>query len=95
MGPACLPFNLGVANGNVSTAIGFGSTQYAMSAGADKVSWILQKVSLTVDNTLGACNGDSSRLCVKGATTAQGTKDTCQVNLTLFLKLTKINYENL
>lgn len=79
VGPVCLPFTRTANNGNVLTAIGFGATQYAMSASADTKSWILQKVSLTVDNTLGSCSSNANKMCTKGAATSLGTRDTCQV----------------
>ncbi|KAG5678117.1 hypothetical protein PVAND_007816 [Polypedilum vanderplanki] len=68
-GAACLPFayeNFIVPTGTIMTAIGFGSTQFAMSANIDRQSWILQKVQLTVNNSLIHCQNDTRKLCAIG-----------------------------
>lgn len=69
VGAACLPFayeNFIVPSGTILTAVGFGSTQFALSAKTDKRSWILQKVQLTVNNSLSRCKNESRRLCAVG-----------------------------
>jgi Trypsin len=83
VGPACLAFGYvgyPVPSGTVLTAIGFGSTEYAISSNFDTTSWILQKVPLTVNNTLGVCATDKTRLCLFGAFNSSNalTGDTCQ-----------------
>lgn len=62
------------------TAIGWGATEFARAASADTKSWILQKVSLTSDSTIGACKVDATKLCLKGAWNAVANQrgDTCQ-----------------
>lgn len=84
VGPVCLPYPFynrvkTIYNGDAVTAIGYGSTQYALGAASDFKSWILQKVSLNVDNTLGDCPNDANKLCVKGAYINPVARDTCQV----------------
>lgn len=83
VGPACLPFsykNFMVKTGTVMTTIGFGSTEFGMSARIDKKSWTLQKVLLTVNSSLPLCKNDGNKICAKGAynSVTKQYKDSCQ-----------------
>lgn len=83
VGPACLPFayqNFAVSSGTVMTALGWGSTEYAMTASADKKSWILKKVLLTVNSTLPLCKNNDLKLCTIGNynSITKHSKDSCQ-----------------
>jgi secreted trypsin-like serine protease len=83
VGPACLPFayqDFVIQSGTILTAIGFGNTQFALSASADKSSWILKKVQLKVNNTLGVCKTDATRVCALGTynNSSKVIGDSCQ-----------------
>lgn len=62
------------------TAMGWGSTQYAMSASADKNSWILKKVLLTVNSSLPLCINNKNKMCAIGKynSITKQYKDSCQ-----------------
>lgn len=86
VGPACLPFsyqNFAVPDRTVMTAIGWGSTEFSMTASADKKSWILKKVLLTVNSTLPLCKGNGFKLCTFGNYNpiTKQSKDSCQVHI--------------
>ncbi len=83
VGPACLPYaykTFPVANGTSLTAIGWGGTEFALSARADKTSWILQKVTLTHYQNTNTFTCVGNRLCLQGTWNQLELerKDTCQ-----------------
>jgi secreted trypsin-like serine protease len=58
------------------TAVGFGSTEYALNAENDEESWILKKVSLQSDSTLSNdCYTDV--ICTIGDANGYARGDTC------------------
>jgi hypothetical protein len=73
--------NFNVSDNTILTAIGFGSTEFALGAWADRKSWILQKAQLVVNSSLSrTCSSDNTKLCAKGTLqSAIGLiSDTCQ-----------------
>lgn len=79
----CLPYAYktlpSLPNNTTLTAVGWGSTEFSLSASYDKKSWILQKTSVYTNNNLGACKaGDTYKVCVKGTWNGVERTDTCQ-----------------
>lgn len=67
-----------IPTGTTLTAIGFGATQFALSAQYDPNSWILQTTRLIVNTTLQSGCNSAARVCCQGPLAGTGRGDTCQ-----------------
>ncbi|KAG5679194.1 hypothetical protein PVAND_008781 [Polypedilum vanderplanki] len=79
VGPACLPFSYKgyqVPNNTPLTAVGFGSTEFALDAAYDTNSWILKKVVLYSNSSL-AKDCTSEVICTIGPKTGYTRGDSC------------------
>ncbi|KAG5679195.1 hypothetical protein PVAND_008782 [Polypedilum vanderplanki] len=80
VGPACLPFlyeGFFVPDGSTLTAVGFGSTEYALDAEYDTNSWILKKVALYVESSLANDCTNDDVVCTVGAQYEYTRGDSC------------------
>lgn len=80
VGPACLPFlyqGFAIGDNTLLTAVGFGTTEFVLNSKGDTKSWILQKVSLYVNQTLASDCKINGTLCAIGALSGYTRGDTC------------------
>ncbi|XP_070509532.1 phenoloxidase-activating factor 3-like [Chironomus tepperi] len=82
VGPACISFPYqthAIPSGTTLTAIGFGGTEFAIGARIDTKSWILQSVTLTVNQSLASGCNQIQKVCCQGYLRSNGERgDTCQ-----------------